>query len=380
MTHNPEFWTCEFYQTYTSIEELISMTEKMFLQMSMRVNKDTEIDFTSPFRRLDFITTVEKASGLTLPKLTDKDADVKLIKLMEDKRIPIPSNPSLPRLLDKLCSEYVEILCDAPTWIIHPPSCISPLAKSFRHDKRDQWVAARAELFVNRQEIVNTYEEENNPYIQRAKFEKQRRFNRAEDIDDEGKIDESYLQALEWGMPPTGGWGCGIERLCMLFSGTNRIADTLSFGTLRNVVSLANVPVSTKRRRGGKEEKEFLASLRGTLKIMSIGEEGLEDYPSSSSWSEDSGDVNGDDGDVATVTPNDLIDPALAGMGATKSGEGKGKGKGNGNGNGGGVVQGTTTRRGLTVDDIDAGKSRVEDMLEEVRELRKSRLGSTGEK
>ena len=88
---------------------------------------------------------------------------------------------------------------------------------------------------MNRQEIVNTYEEENSPFEQRRKLINQVSYRTAANDKD---IDESFLEALEWGLPPTGGWGCGIDRLCMAMLGVCRIGDVLSFGTLRNVVSL----------------------------------------------------------------------------------------------------------------------------------------------
>ena len=220
------------------------MTESMFSRLSRLVDalltttctslQRLQIDFNSPFRRLDFIPAIEAELRCKLPILTAPDAQSSLLRLFSEKRIPLPTLPTVPRLLDKLSSRYLEPQCDSPTWIINPPECLSPLSKSFQHPDNRQRVAARAELFINRQEFVNTYEEENSPIEQRRKFEEQLLHHEG---DPEG-IDESYLQALEWGLPPTGGWGCGIDRLCMLFSGSSRIADVLPFGTLRNVVSL----------------------------------------------------------------------------------------------------------------------------------------------
>lgn len=100
---------------------------------------------------------------------------------------------------------------------------------------------------MNRQEMVNMYEEENSPFEQRRKFLDQLKYKgddsdgeatRRREHKEERGINESYLKALKWGLPPTGGWGCGIDRLCMLFSGAERISDVLAFGNLRNVVSL----------------------------------------------------------------------------------------------------------------------------------------------
>lgn len=245
LNHNPEFTICEFYRTYVELEGLISKTETMFLRLS-RVVATTlqyecrsippqEIDFSPPYRRLDFIPAVEAAIGQQIPDLTSLVAQSELLALFNDKGITLPSLPTVPRLLEKLSSTYLEPQCITPTWIINHPECLSPLSKSFMHPDNQQRVAARAELFIENQEFVNTYEEENSPEEQRRKFEEQLLYH--EGNPDAG-VDESYLQALEWGLPPTGGWGCGIDRLCMLFAGTNRIADVLSFGTLRNVIAL----------------------------------------------------------------------------------------------------------------------------------------------
>lgn len=243
--HNPEFTTCEFYRTYADLEELINMTEAMFLRLSRTVTllietrcpdlRPIPADFSPPYPRLDFIPAIEAAIGRKLPLLTSPEAQAILLQICSEKSIPLPSLPTVPRLLDKLSSTLLEPQCVAPTWIVNHPECLSPLSKSFDHPDNRQRVAARAELFVHKQEFVNTYEEENSPTEQRRKFEEQLLCHEG---DVEVGIDESYLQALEWGLPPTGGWGCGVDRLCMLFSGSTRIADVLPFGTLRNVVSL----------------------------------------------------------------------------------------------------------------------------------------------
>lgn len=254
LNHNPEFTTCEFYQTYADIEALMKMTETMFLglsrvvdalvQMDCRSLPRTNIAFSPPYKRLDFIPAIEVAIGSRLPDLVLSDSQPQLIALFNQHDIPLPTSPTIPRLLDKLSATYLEPQCMEPTWIVNHPECLSPLAKSFVHPDDQQRVAARAELFIDKQEFVNTYEEENSPTEQRRKFQDQLRFLGG---DPEASIDESYLQALEWGLPPTGGWGCGIDRLCMLFAGTKRIADVLPFGTLRNVVSL---------RQGSKTSKD----------------------------------------------------------------------------------------------------------------------------
>lgn len=193
----------------------------------------TSANFAAPFRRIDFISGIEESIGRKLPDLETPEALDQVGAIFADLSLPLPTNPTLPRLLDELCSVYVEPQCVDPTFIINPPECLSPLSKSFIHPTTKQRVAARGELFIEGKEVVNTYEEENSPFEQRRKFEDQLRFSKA--AGEPGEIDESYLEALEWGLPSTGGWGCGIDRLCMLFTGAKRISDVLPFGNLRAV-------------------------------------------------------------------------------------------------------------------------------------------------
>lgn len=194
----------------------------------------TEANFSTPFRRIDFIPEIESHINRKLPDLTSPDADEQVKQLFHELSLPIPVNATLPRLLDELCSIYLEPTCRDPTFIINPPECLSPLSKSFIHPTTNQPVAARGELFIEGKEVVNTYEEENSPFEQRRKFEDQLRFSKAGD-EQPGEIDESYISALEWGLPSTGGWGCGVDRLVMLFTGATRINDVLPFGNLRSV-------------------------------------------------------------------------------------------------------------------------------------------------
>ncbi|KAH0564946.1 hypothetical protein GP486_001666 [Trichoglossum hirsutum] len=245
-THNPEFTTCEFYKSFASLEDLIDMTETLFSGLALYVQrlKETQftslppldVDFTPPFRRIDFISTIEDAIGRPLPDLGAPDALRDVLQIFQNLNIEPPSSPTLPRLLDHLSSLYLEPLCMSPTFISHHPTCLSPLAKSSRHNGNYQNVSSRVELFIGGREVVNAYEEENSPFEQRRKFEEQLVWH---DNESQG-IDESYLEALEWGLPPTGGWGLGVDRLCMIFCGVQRINDVLSFGNLRNVVGLTD--------------------------------------------------------------------------------------------------------------------------------------------
>ena len=245
-THNPEFSTCEFYEVGATLPSLISRTEQLLhgLHTAIESLRSTYfpslagpegVDFSQPFARLPFIATIEKASGCKLPDLSSPNTVNELFTTFKDLNIAIPPNPTLPRLLDTLAEIYIEPLCQNPTFITQHPEALSPLSKSFAHPVSGQRVASRVELFINGREYVNAYEEENSPFEQRRKFMMQLDFHPK----GEATIDESYLEALEWGMPPTGGWGCGLDRLVMLFASKRRIADVLPFGTLRNVVSIA---------------------------------------------------------------------------------------------------------------------------------------------
>ncbi|KAH6643156.1 hypothetical protein C7974DRAFT_329128 [Boeremia exigua] len=245
-THNPEFSTCEFYEVGATLPQLIERTESLVFGLHSAIESlrstyfptltaPEGINFTAPFRQLPFIPTIERASGHTLPDLTSPTATADVLTFFESLSLTAPPNPTLPRLLDTLAETYIEPLCQDPTFITHHPEALSPLSKSFVCPTTSQRVAARVELFIAGREYVNAYEEENSPFEQRRKFMQQQTYH----AEGQGAIDESYLEALEWGMPPTGGWGCGLDRLVMLFANKKRIADVLPFGTLRNVVSIA---------------------------------------------------------------------------------------------------------------------------------------------
>ncbi|KPI44336.1 Lysine--tRNA ligase, mitochondrial [Cyphellophora attinorum] len=255
-THNPEFTTCEFYATYLDIDRLMYYTELILGKVAMAVysrysrkrgtptpyiDYDTLDIFSQSasgkwggslgnswrarYPRIDFVLGINERLHTPLPNLASSTARDEILAICEHHSIPIPHPPTLPRLLDKLS-----------------PTFSNRNALSFIHPTapNDQPVAARAELFFNGKELVNCYEEENSPIEQRRKFMDQQRYSRdpADDkvVDDEAmKVDEDYIRALEYGMPPTGGWGCGIDRLVMLMTGMDRIGDVLSFGSLRAV-------------------------------------------------------------------------------------------------------------------------------------------------
>ncbi|KAL2136526.1 hypothetical protein VTI74DRAFT_3351 [Chaetomium olivicolor] len=265
-THNPEFTICEFYHAYANLADLISLTEDLIRGaaehcqslISTKLTSLPPVDLTpfqSPFQQAEFIPTLESALGFTLPNLTSPTALSDLLALLQQHKIPLditnPPTTSLSQLLDRLAAEFIEPLSSStPLFITHHPVCMSPLAKSFVCPKTGQHVSARTEIFMHGRELANMYEEENDPFEQRRKFVEQLRNKEFDGEEGEagnkgGVVDESYVHALGSGLPPTGGWGCGVERLVMLFSGTRRISDCLSFGNLRNVVGLSAASAAT---------------------------------------------------------------------------------------------------------------------------------------
>ncbi|KAJ4290743.1 mitochondrial lysine-tRNA synthetase [Collariella sp. IMI 366227] len=257
-THNPEFTICEFYHAYANLDDLISLTEALIRGaashcqslISTKLISLPPLDLTpfqSPFQQAEFIPTLESALGFKLPDLTAPTALSDLLALLEQHSITLEtttenSTTSLSQLLDRLAAQFIEPMsASSPLFITHHPVCMCPLAKSFVCPTTGQHVSARTELFMHGRELANMYEEENDPFEQRRKFVEQLRSKELDGEGEEGKgtVDESYVHTLASGLPPTGGWGCGVERLVMLFSGTRKIADCLSFGNLRNVVGLS---------------------------------------------------------------------------------------------------------------------------------------------
>lgn len=236
-THNPEFTTCELYQSHATLDDLIQLTEELLRGVIDRVKtshpeyeqrmRELEQTFSLPFKRLDFIEDVQKRAGVPLPPdLENKSA---LVGYFEKLQLPVDPAADVPKLLDTLAEVYLEPQCADPTFIVNHPTIMAPLAKSTTiTDSKGvpRNVSRRFELFIQHKEFVNAYEEENSPLKQRQNFEKQ----------SNGEVlDESFVQALEWGLPPTGGWGMGIDRLCMLLTNSSRIDQVLPFGGVKTV-------------------------------------------------------------------------------------------------------------------------------------------------
>lgn len=246
-THNPEFTTCEFYKTFTSLEELMGLTEKLFSYISRTLLASERYSIThgrcqelldhmvangGHFKRIDFVRELEAQTGEDLPGEFTVDS---LVEYYHKIGLTLPSVVTENQLLDNLSSTYLEPKCGAcPTFIFNLPEILSPLAKS-SVDARGRAISRRFELYINGKEYVNAYEEENNPFKQARKFREQQRQQDAGDA--EALVpDHRFVEFMEWGMPPTGGWGLGIDRLVMYLTQSERIERVLPFGRLPDVL------------------------------------------------------------------------------------------------------------------------------------------------
>jgi len=233
-THNPEFTMLEFYEAYADYTDMMAMMEAMIPGLvrhcrgadAIDVDGRT-IDFTPPWPRLSFVEAILERAGVDVLSAPESALRQRLIEAGEPRDAVEPLAGG--RLLDEMFKTFVEPHLVQPTFVIDHPVALSPLAKVHRSKPG---VVERFELFVNTKEIANAFSELNDPDDQRARFEDQVR-QRAAGDDESQPYDADYVRALEYGMPPTGGLGLGIDRLVMILTNQPSIRDVILFPAMR---------------------------------------------------------------------------------------------------------------------------------------------------
>ena len=233
--HNPEFTLMELYQAYTDYEGMMELTESMFRYLAETVcgtttliYGDKTIDLGKPFRRLTMQDAIKEETGIDFDQIrTDEEAKA----LAAEKHIAFEDHHKRGDIINLFFEEYCEEKMIQPTFIMDHPVEISPLTKKKPSDPSK---VERFELYINTWEMCNAYSELNDPIDQRERFAAQDALAAAGD-EEANHTDEDFLNAMEIGMPPTGGIGYGIDRLCMLLTNAQSIRDVLLFPTLKSL-------------------------------------------------------------------------------------------------------------------------------------------------
>ncbi|MEL1228283.1 MAG: lysine--tRNA ligase [Candidatus Neomarinimicrobiota bacterium] len=231
--HNPEFTMLEFYWAYADYIDNMNLVEDMIRKVSKKTGSDLitydneEIDLNKPFKRVPFFDLLNENLGEDISQMSSQS----LKELCNKKGLNTETNNNYGQFLDQLMSEFVEPKLIQPTFVTDYPTAISPLAK--KHRNGNEKLVERFELFIAGSEFANAFSELNDPIDQRERFESQQKL--ALDGDEEAHpVDENFLQAMESGMPPTGGVGIGIDRLVMLLTGNRSIKDVILFPAMKN--------------------------------------------------------------------------------------------------------------------------------------------------
>ncbi|PHH86579.1 hypothetical protein CDD83_10039 [Cordyceps sp. RAO-2017] len=244
LTHNPEFTSLEFYMAFADVYDLFGITEEIVSGMVKHIHgsyktvfhnvkgEEVHINWEAPWPRIDMIPALEEATGEKFPpadQLHTDETNAFLRKVLQKMGVECSPPLTNSRMIDALVGEYLESKCINPTFIMGHPKMMSPLAKTSR---TTPGLCERFEVFVATKEIVNAYTELNDPFEQRLRFEEQAR-QKAQGDDEAQMIDETFIQALEYGMPPTAGWGMGIDRMIMFLTDNYSIREVLAFPTMK---------------------------------------------------------------------------------------------------------------------------------------------------
>lgn len=234
-THNPEFTTVEAYLAYGDLSDMMTLVEELISGLAQDICGTTEITYCgneislkAPFKRLHMVDAIKEQTGINFFEITDLDEALRLAK---EHNIEVPKHEqTVGHIINLFFEEYVEKTLIQPTILYGHPIEISPLTKKNPENPR---FTDRFELFINGKEFANAYTELNDPIDQKERFVNQLK-ERELGNDEANDMDNDFVEALEYGMPPTGGIGIGIDRLVMLLTGTDTIRDVLLFPHLRN--------------------------------------------------------------------------------------------------------------------------------------------------
>jgi lysyl-tRNA synthetase class 2 len=245
LTHNPEFTTCEYYEAFADVYDVMDRTEELVEKMVTEVTGGLQTKFTTqtgevydvnwakPWKRVEMMPALEEACGEKFPpgdQLHTDETNQFLRRIL--KKVNVECTPPLTnaRMIDKLVGEFIEEKCINPTFITGHPQMMSPLAK---YHRTNTGLCERFEAFVCKKEIVNAYTELNDPFDQRLRFEEQAR-QKAQGDAEAQPLDQGFLTAMEYGLPPTGGWGMGIDRMTMFLTNNYSIKEVLTFPFMKD--------------------------------------------------------------------------------------------------------------------------------------------------
>ncbi|WP_298029666.1 lysine--tRNA ligase [uncultured Campylobacter sp.] len=233
LTHNPEFTSIEFYWAWHDYNDAMNLTEELFKALFKRLGlgeiltyDEREIDFSKPFARIKYLDALTQIGGIEPQIVNDRE---KIIAKLKEDRFEVNEKLDLGHLQSELFDNYVEAKLINPTFIVDFPISISPLSR--RSDENPQ-IAERFELYIAGKELANAFNELNDPLDQYVRFKAQIDAKNAGD-DEAHEMDEDYVRALSYAMPPTTGWGLGIDRLAMILLNKKSIRDVILFPAMR---------------------------------------------------------------------------------------------------------------------------------------------------
>jgi len=231
-THNPEFTMIEIYQAYADYYDMMDLVQNLIQEMAKKILGKTKIEYSGHeielngnWERIDYYEAIKKFANIDVRKMDDDE----LKKFCDEHEIDIEGKIGRGKIIDEIFSEMVEKNIKNPTFVINQPKEISPLAKIHRDDETK---VERFELLILGTEYANAFSELNDPIDQRKRFEYQMELRKEGEMEVQ-EIDEDYLEAMEYGMPPTGGIGIGIDRLVMLLTNRETIKDVILFPLLK---------------------------------------------------------------------------------------------------------------------------------------------------